>query len=91
MDKVIPTTLRKRIIDENHTDIYYKDTHTGQCTSFHSQTPWPIKTAWVKALFHCANKICSSKKAFQQQIDHIKKLCQEMHTRNMYAILLSGD
>ena len=26
-------------VDKNHTDIYYKDTHTGQCTSFHSQTP----------------------------------------------------
>ena len=26
------------------------------------------------ALFHCANKICSSKQAFQQQIVHIKTL-----------------
>ena len=60
--------------DKNHTDIYYKDTHTGQCTSFHSQTPWRLKTAWIKALFHRANKICSSKQAFQQQINHIKTL-----------------
>ena len=61
-------------VDKNHTDIYYKDTHTGQCTSFHSQTPWRLKTAWIKALFHRANKICSSKQAFQQQINHIKTL-----------------
>ena len=59
-------------VDKNHTDIYYKDTHTGQCTSFHSQTPWHLKTAWIKALFHGANKICSSKQTFQQQTNHIK-------------------
>ena len=58
--------------DKSHTQIYYKDTHTGEYTSFHSQTPRHLKTAWIKALFHRANKICSSKQAFRQQIDHIK-------------------
>ena len=29
---------------KNHTDIYYKDTNTGQYTSFHSQTLWRLKT-----------------------------------------------
>ena len=61
-------------IDKNHTDVCYKDTHTEQYTSFHSQTPWRLKTAWIKALFHHANKICISKQAFQQQINHIKTL-----------------
>ena len=61
-------------IDKNHTDIYYKETLTGQYTSFHSQTPWHLKTAWIKALFHHANKICGSNQAFQQQINHIKTL-----------------
>ena len=61
-------------VDESHTVIYYKDTHTGQYISFHSQTPWLLKTALIKALFHCANKICSGKQAFQQQINHIKTL-----------------
>ena len=61
-------------VDKNHTDIYYKDTHTGQYTSFHSRTPWCLKTAWIKAIFHRAKKICSSKQAFQQQINHIKTL-----------------
>ena len=67
-------------VNKNHTDIYYKDTHTGQYTSFHSQTPWCLKTAWIKALFHCANKICSSKQALQQKIDRIKTLM----SRNAY-------
>ena len=61
-------------VDENNTDIYCKDTHTEQYTSFHSQTPWHFKTAWMKALFHRANKICSSTQAFQQQINHTKTL-----------------
>ena len=59
---------------KNHTQIYYKDTHTGEYTSFHGQTPRRFKTAWIKALFHRANKICSSKQAFRQQIDYIKIL-----------------
>ena len=61
-------------VDKNYTDIYYKDTHTRQYTSFHSQIPWHLKTAWIKALFYHAKKICSSKQAFQQQINHIKTL-----------------
>ena len=73
-------------VDKNHTDIYYKDTHTGQYTSFHSQTPWRLKTAWIKTLFHRANKICSSKQAFQTQINHIKTLMSwnayPKHVRN---------
>ena len=73
-------------VDKNHTDIYYKDTHTGQYTSFHSETPWCLKTAWIKTLFHRANKIRSSKQAFQTQINHIKTLMSwnayPKHVRN---------
>ena len=32
-------------VDENHIDIYYKDTNAGQYTSFHSQTQWRLKSA----------------------------------------------
>ena len=39
-----------KIVD-NETDIYFKDTHTGQFMHFSSYAPWCIKTAWVKALF----------------------------------------
>ena len=65
-------------IDKNHTIIYYKPAYTGQYTHFHGQTPWPIKTTWVKALFHRAKRICSTNSccihAFNEQIKNIKKL-----------------
>ena len=35
-------------IDCNETDLFYKTTHTGQYIDFTSQTPWKVKTAWVK-------------------------------------------
>ena len=54
--------------------IYYKPTHTGQYTHFHSQKPWPIKTAWVKSLFHRAKRTCSIDVAFNEQIKNIIKL-----------------
>ena len=82
-------------VDKNHTDIYYKDTHTGQYTSFHSQTPWRLKTAWIKALFHRANKIFSSKQALQQQINHIKTLMSwngyPNHVRNSIINTLKSN
>ena len=61
-------------IDKNHASIYYKSTHTGQYTHFHRQTPWPIKTAWVKALFHRAKRICGTNVTFNEQIKNMKKL-----------------
>ena len=59
-------------IDLNETDLFYKTTHTGQYIDFTSQTPWKLKTAWVKALYHRAKKICSSKMSFLKQVDKIK-------------------
>ena len=61
-------------LDRNHTSIYYKPTHTGQYTHFHSQTPWPLKTAWIKSLFLRAKRICSTNEAFNGQVKQIKKL-----------------
>ena len=62
--------LDLEIID-NETDIYYKDTHTGQYIHFSSYTPWNIKTAWIKALYNRATKICSNKKLLDDQIKKI--------------------
>jgi len=42
------------------TDLFYKTTHTAQYCHFSSQTPWRLRTAWVKALYHRAVKICST-------------------------------
>ena len=54
------------------TDIYRKDTHTGQYSYFSSFEPFYRKTAWVKSLFHHAFKICSTKTLFNKQIEIIK-------------------
>ena len=35
-------------IDRNKTDLFYKTTHTRQYIDFTSQTPWKLKTTWVK-------------------------------------------
>ena len=59
-------------ISQDGTDVYRKDTHTGQYTHFSSFEPLPRKTAWIKSLFHRASKICSSKKLFGNQIITIK-------------------
>ena len=59
-----------RIID-NQTDIYYKNTHSGQCVNFSTFAPWRIKAAWIKALFHRAVKICSNEVLLNQQIKKI--------------------
>ena len=48
---------------QNNIDIYYKDTHTGQHIHCRSQTPWKLKTSWIKDLYHGAHKICSNKQA----------------------------
>jgi hypothetical protein len=61
------------LINKNITDLYYKDTHTGQYTSFSSFTPWRLKTAWVKALYSRAYKICSNCKLFNNQVRRIDK------------------
>ena len=49
------------------TDIYRKETHTGQYTHFSSFERFPRKTAWVKSLFHRAFMICSNKTYFNNQ------------------------
>ena len=51
--------------------INYKQTHTtGQYTHFHSQTPWPLKTATTKALFHRVKRVCITNAAFNEQIEN---------------------
>ena len=70
-DKNIKFTIDANIhfldiqIDKNHTSMYYKATHTGQYTHFHSQTPWHIKTQ-IQVLFHRAKRICSTNAAFSE-------------------------
>ena len=60
-------------IEGIETDVYHKPTHTGQYFDFTSQTPWNLKTAWVKALVNRAKKICSTPQNFNRQLNKIKK------------------
>ena len=60
-------------IEGIETDVYHKPTHTGQYFDFTSQTPWNLKTAWVKALVNKAKKICSTPQNFNRQLNKIKK------------------
>ena len=59
-------------IDRNKTDIYRKDTHTGQYVHFISFEPWYRKTAWAKCLIERAERICSNKQLLDGQISKIK-------------------
>ena len=59
-------------ISADGTDVYRKDTHTGQYTHFTSFEPFSRKTAWIKSLFNRALKICSSRKLFNNQISFLK-------------------
>ena len=59
-------------INKTETDVYYKPTHTGQYTNFSSQTPWALKTVWIKNLLNRSYKICSSPVQFNRQISKIK-------------------
>ena len=59
-------------IDRNKTDIYRKDTHTGQYVHFTSFEPWYRKTAWAKCLIERAELICSNKQLLDGQISKIK-------------------
>ena len=47
-------------------------THTGQYSDFSSETPWRLKTSWIKALHDPATKICSSDELLKHQINKIK-------------------
>ena len=60
-------------IEGIETEVYHKPTHTGQYFDFTSQTPWNLKTAWVKALVNRAKKICSTPQNFNRQLHKIKK------------------
>ena len=46
--------------------------HAGRYINYPSQTPWNLKTPWIKALYHRAHKICSNKQALNKQISQIK-------------------
>ena len=66
-------------IERNETDLFYKNTHRGRYICFTSQTPWKLKPAWVKALYHAANKLCSNK------LTRLRHLFHRMVTLPMFV------
>ena len=55
-------------------NIYVKDTSSGLYINYNSYEPWHTKTAWVRALYDRAHKICSNDNLFQKQVARIKKV-----------------
>ena len=53
------------------TNVYRKDTHTGQYPHFSSFEPFSRQTGWIKSLLYRAFKICSTKK-LENQISILK-------------------
>ena len=78
-------------IDKNHANIYYKPTHTTQYTHFHSQTPWPIKTAWVKALTIELQEYVVPMLHSTDKLKTSKNLCHGIHTLSKYITPYSKD
>ena len=54
-------------------NIYVKDTSGGLNINYNSYEPWHTKTAWIRALYEKAHKICSNNSLFHKQVAHIKK------------------
>ena len=67
------TELEKIVVSDLINSGLIKTTHTGQYPDFKSQTPCKLKTAWVTALYHRANKNCSSKTSFLKRVDKVKR------------------
>ena len=59
-------------IEKNKTDIFRKDTCTGQYVHFTSFESRYRKTEWIKCLVERAERICSNKQLFEKQISKIK-------------------
>ena len=61
-----------KILNNSATDIYIKDTNTGLDVQHHSYEHWNTKTAWVRSLYHRAQKICSNQHLFMTQVNYLK-------------------
>ena len=45
---------------------------TGHYVQYHSYEHWNTKTAWVRSLYHRAQKICSNQHLFMTQVKYLK-------------------
>ena len=63
-----------KIMNNGDINIYVKDTNSGLYINYNNYEPWHTKTAWVRALYGRAHKICSNENLFQKQVARIKKV-----------------
>ena len=77
VSEIIPETISHRdlkIMNNGDINIYVKDTSSGLYINYNSYEQWHTKTAWVRALYDRAHKICSNDNLFQKQVAGIKKV-----------------
>ena len=58
--------LDLRIVNNGEINIYAKDTNSGLYINYNSYEPWQTKTAWIRALFDRAPKICNNNNQFHK-------------------------
>ena len=58
--------LDLRIMNNGEINIHVKDTNSGLYINYNSYEPWQTKTAWIRALFDRAPKICNNNNQFHK-------------------------
>ena len=58
--------LDLRIMNNGEINIYVKETNSGLYINYNSYEPWQTKTAWIRALFDRAPKICNNNNLLQK-------------------------
>ena len=66
--------LDLKIMNNGDINIYVKDANSGLYINYNSYEPWHTKTAWIRAPYDRAHKICSSANLFQKQVARIGKV-----------------
>ena len=66
--------LDLKTMNNGETNIYVKDTNKGFYINYNSSEIWHTKTAWIRALYDRAHKICSNVNLLQKQVACIKKV-----------------
>ena len=66
--------LDLKIMNNGEINIYIKDTNSDLYINYNSYEPWHTKTAWIKALYDRAHKICSNNNLFHKQVARITKV-----------------
>ena len=72
MDCLITRTKDNTI----ETDIYKKETHTGQYSNFYTNQPLSVRLSTIKSLTRRANTICTKESDKEKELQHINRTMQ---------------